>query len=232
MSVMAGGLGAFVKSEEAGLATSGEKAHEAHNRIVELGRLGGMSYLALGEALIGFRASKAYKVLGYETWETYLGEPEVAMSPRTAARMMRIWGVFCRDLGYPSEDLAKIGVAKLDMLCRIVEVALNKAVVEEWMAKALVLSRSDLQDEIDEAMGKTVKERPRSYRVWLGKGADDRPGICFADLKDEDGVLAGRVLDNAVCIGRAQVEVDGLTRVTFVNQEDGEEVEVDAWHLR
>jgi len=71
--------------------------NEAWNRYVRIKQLKQRSeemLLVMGAELYEFSTKKQYQALGYDTFEAFLGDPEIDIVPRTAYRMIRIYKIF------------------------------------------------------------------------------------------------------------------------------------------
>ena len=71
--------------------------NEAWNRYVRIKQLKQRSeemLLVMGAELYEFSTKKQYQSLGYDTFEAFLGDPEIDIVPRTAYRMIRIYKIF------------------------------------------------------------------------------------------------------------------------------------------
>ena len=194
-------------------------AWEIHRAIVEAKLQGAFLSLRLGALLAKMREGTLYKELDYATWESYLGSPEVSMSPRTADRFIRLHRLYVGKLGYGESELAEAGISKLDIVARMVEPEgqdpLPKAEADEWVARAKTLSKADLIAEVAEARGDPDPEPPRRVRVWAGWIEDDdhtyhMRAICFTRMEDERGAGAGLLVENPEFLGYAEVDLAKL----------------------
>jgi len=120
---------------------------DRHRRIVGLRNLSEKTFLALGQALYEFHYNNDYESLGYETFESYLADPEVDIGRSLAFMLINIHKTFILKLGVHPDGLLPVGVTKLDRLAEKVD----DTNVEAWLNKAATLSRSDLVKEINTA---------------------------------------------------------------------------------
>lgn len=138
-------------------------AHERHKRIVQLRNLTEKSFLALSEELYHFYYNSDYETLGYNTFESYLADPEVDINRSSAYRLINIYRQYVLSLKCPTVGLLQAGIAKLDMMAKVI----TDDNAEEWLNKAATLSRSDLKLEIEAAL--PPKETPElpdgKYRI-------------------------------------------------------------------
>lgn len=119
-------------------------AWERHQRIVFLKRTIEQTFLELAAELYEFKRLRQYEQLEHETFESYLGDPEVSISRRMAFRLLTTHHTFVLKYRSDTVTLIDAGIAKL---C-IIAPHMNKTNVEEWLDKAATLSRSDLRDEV------------------------------------------------------------------------------------
>lgn len=141
-------------------AVVGAEAFDNYTGILEAKAIVGKGFLHMGRLLKENRDKKFYAPLGYDTFEDFIGSPEVAMSRSMVFDLIRAVEVFIDKLGRPPDELAQVGISKLSAIVPVVEKD-----PEEWLSKAKELSRSDLQDEVHEVTGTPVVRRsdtPRS----------------------------------------------------------------------
>lgn len=120
-------------------------AHERHERIRALRNLAEQTFLVLGEELYYFEAERQYTLLGYDTFEEYLASPEIDLSRSLAFRLKGIYETFVLRLKVHPDRLLEAGSTKLDKIRPVVD-ADN---LDDWLARAVTLSRSDLDRELD-----------------------------------------------------------------------------------
>lgn len=117
--------------------------------------------LDMGAALYEMESKKQYIELGYPTFESYLGSPEISMGRSTAYRLMANYKTFILDLQCPTgETLLKVGEAKLELIRPYV----NENNKEELLAMGTSLSKSDLKIELAERFNGGVPVKP--YVDW------------------------------------------------------------------
>lgn len=135
-------------------------AWERHVRIVALKQTIERMGVEMGKELYYFQAEKDYLKLDYTSFESYLGSPELAISRRTAFRLIRVYRRWVVELGYEPEQLTEAGTTKLDMLAAHVD----EKSKDRFLNMAATLSMSDLQAEID---GKEPVYKPVAWRDVL-----------------------------------------------------------------
>jgi len=128
----------------------GERAHLNYGGILEAKGQVGRDFLVLGRLLKENRDKRYFKALGYDTFEDFLGSPDIAMSRSMVFDLIRAVEVFIDKLARPMDELAPIGISKLSAIAKDDKAGQPVVYqdVEEWMSKAKELSRSDLLEEV------------------------------------------------------------------------------------
>lgn len=128
----------------------GERAHLNYGGILEAKCQVGRDFLVLGRLLKENRDKKYFKALGYDTFEDFLGSPDIAMSRSMVFDLIRAVEVFIDKLARPMDELAEVGISKLSAIAKDDKDGQPVVYqdVEEWMGKAKELSRSDLLEEV------------------------------------------------------------------------------------
>ena len=108
------------------------------------------NYLVLGSLLSEYHDMSLWK-MEYDSWEAFLGDPEIAMKRSTAYNLMRVHALYVKKLNIPAERLLSIGHTKLLKVADLVE-----SNPEEWLSRAESLGKQDLAVFIAEAGGKAV----------------------------------------------------------------------------
>ena len=149
------------------------------------------NYLVLGLLFKENRDNGLFKLLGHDSFEDFLGTPEVGFSRSKAYQLIHIRELYKDKLGVDDKMLLEIGNAKLALIAPVVE-----SDKDGWLGKARELSKSDLRVSIAEAGGKflsppTSPPRPSSlslpmdcingcgpgershFPITRGAGADD-----------------------------------------------------------
>lgn len=102
--------------------------------------------LVLGAKLKDNRDLAYYKLLGYDTFEEFLGSPEIAFGRSKAYDLIHIYELYILKLGVPKADLLEAGTTKLLLVAPQIEQDETRSA--EWIGKAKSLSKSDLRQEI------------------------------------------------------------------------------------
>jgi hypothetical protein len=103
-------------------------------------------FLDLGRLFKDVRDNNFHKELGYDSFEEFLGAPEISMRRSSVYQYIALYEAYST---YPKAVLAEIGVRKLQTIKPVVE-----RDPAEWLLKAKELSVSDLTNEVRTAQGK------------------------------------------------------------------------------
>lgn len=148
----------LVKVSDGALAKA---AHENYERIKVLKAKAAETFIELGWALKVARDEKHFKVLGYDTFEAFLGDPDISFSRAWVFGLIRVYEVYIERLKRPEDELVTISPSKLLEVAR--ETSSGQPLVEtnvdEWMGMAKALSSSDLKEEVNTALGKVKVEK-------------------------------------------------------------------------
>lgn len=122
-------------------AEEGEVAYRLHGKIMDFKKEVEFRFWLLGEALKTMRDQELYKILGAETFNEYLGFPEIAIQRTQAYKLIKVVE-HCERLEIEPERVQQLDKDKL-------AVALSKAqpeTVDDILADCEVLSRSDIRE--------------------------------------------------------------------------------------
>ena len=113
-----------------------------HRREVSYG------FLNLARLLKENRDKGYFKLLGYETFEAMLADPQLALKRSTAYMLMGHYQLYIEELKRSEDELAEIGSRRLSIIKPVV-----KRDPDTWLSYAREMSKSDLQDEVRDAQG-------------------------------------------------------------------------------
>lgn len=133
------------------------KKSKLNDRIEQLRELKGRitsSLIAIGALLLDVQTTEVYKEQ-CESFDEFLGMPEVSFSKATAYKAMALADFVCRK----SIDVKEISDIEADKLYRIIKVA--ETDTAEWLEKARTLSRSDLTEEVRGKKGLPAHDRAK-----------------------------------------------------------------------
>ena len=138
----------MTNAEETAIITA-DKAHDNYEKTVRTraGLEGG--FIVLGMLLKESQEDSLYKFLGYDSFNEYLGAPELGFKRSTAYKLIGLISLFVDKLKIPETRLIGVGSTKLGAIAKVVE---ND--VEGWLSKAEHLSKSSLDEEINGVSGR------------------------------------------------------------------------------
>ncbi len=116
------------------------------NKIRYYDRVSNVNALVLGKLLKENVDNCYWEKLGYSSFTDFVAQGNFSFSRRTAYNYIDLWGMFVKwKIEY--DDFIKIPYSKLLMVKDVID----KDNLDDWIAKAEVLSRTDLQLEVREA---------------------------------------------------------------------------------
>lgn len=118
------------------------------NAIGELKRRSCRDLLNIGAILNIISDHELFKER-YDTWEEFLGSPEISIGRATAFKAMAI----SRFILAHGIDICRVEIIDPDKIYRILRVATDPETIDEWLHKAGELSRADLAAEVREIRG-------------------------------------------------------------------------------
>ena len=119
-------------------------AWQAHRQLVELKQAIEGGFIEMGRILCEIQENRYYEDLDYDTFDAYLGQPELGISKRHAWRMIGVYKDFVMQLEIDSVLLLEAGTSKLDTI----RPHITEDNAQELLNMATTLSRSDLQAEM------------------------------------------------------------------------------------
>lgn len=150
------------------LIKTGEIAHQYHTEVVKVKQAINSNYFYLAKLLYEMTIDNLFIPLGYESMEDYIQTSEINIKRSWYYALTRVYKQFCLDYNYQEEELLPIGISKLVMLSK--NKVTNKDNVDDWLATARELSKSDLikeiqgEDELDN-MENNINMQSGFYRV-------------------------------------------------------------------
>jgi len=147
-------------AEEKSLMVQSAKAEENKAEIIQYKFHVAANYLKLAELLYENNRDSLYKLLGCDSWNEFLGSPEIGIGRSTAYNLMGIWRVFKERMGLDDHTILDIDYAKLTKLLKISKLVEKER--DEWLGKAKSLSVSDLVLEINGVSGMKSLSPPKS----------------------------------------------------------------------
>lgn len=131
-----------------------ERAYTVYYEILERKSRIARDFIELGKLFKDVRDQKLYEILDYETFNTFIGAPEIAFSRSTVYSLIDIYELFVIESNIEQDRLVKIPWSKLNMI----KGQYKKTRDEDLLFKAETLSQKDLIDEIRLLEGKESKE--------------------------------------------------------------------------
>lgn len=128
-----------------------EGLHEFARKIIEIKQDVGKRLFMLGALLKAVRDRELWREQ-YDTFNSFLGDPEISMSRGQASKIIKVFEVFAMR----KDAVQGIEMEKLYLITGVCKKADDETLVE-WIGKARTLSRSDLKDAIRETAGEVPK---------------------------------------------------------------------------
>jgi len=132
----------MTKSEEA-VIVEADKAHHNYEQTVQCRANLQANFLVLARLLKDNRDEGMFKLLGHDSFDSYLGSPELGFKRSTAYGLIHLVELYVDKLNVPADKLIAIGTSKLTKIASVVE-----SNVSDWLDKAEHYSKSDLDEQI------------------------------------------------------------------------------------
>ena len=130
-------------------------------------------FVALARLLKENRDKAYYKLLGHDSFEEFLADPELAFRRSTAFMLISHYELYIEHLKLAEDDIAAIGSRRLSIIKPVVE-----ADPERWLANAREMSKSDLVNEVRQARG--LPELSVLPEILEEKKTVDAPATVFS----------------------------------------------------
>lgn len=101
-------------------------------------------WIHLAGDLYEAHSDRAWEVLGYDSFEAWLADPEIDLHPRHVYRMIQAWRELVVERSVPPESLEAVEVTKVSVVMPALRA--GKVDVDAALSDAQTLSRSDLQE--------------------------------------------------------------------------------------
>lgn len=128
-------------------------AWSVHRNVVTLRTEFEQKGFELGQALARIQRERLYELLGHDTFESYLADPEVSVSRRHAYRLITVARAYVPSMAH---EVAAMGVAKAEMVAPLVRDAADEFEAQGWIDQAIHQSTSDLRQTVREARGEAA----------------------------------------------------------------------------
>ncbi len=106
-------------------------------------------FLDLGFVLKQIKDNQLYKKLGdggFDTWKSFLSNPEISLSPSTADVYIKVYEFYIEKLRLPKEEVLEIPLVRLNMMKSSLETMSDDERIE-MIEKAKTLSYEDFRIE-------------------------------------------------------------------------------------
>ena len=131
-------------------------AHENYTYICSLRKNITSSFWELVIQLRKCRDNEYWRVLGHESWGSYLAQPEIDLTQQTVDNYLTVYNAL-HDKGILPPAVVSVDISKLQAIVPYI----TKENAEELIEKAKTLSRGDLRDEMRElSLPKTIQPIP------------------------------------------------------------------------
>jgi hypothetical protein len=138
-------------AEETSLMVQSAKAEENRDRTIACKDAIQANFIVLAKLFKDSRDCSLWKLLDYESFEGYLGSPEIGFSRSKVYDLIRIYELYVDKLGMSPDDVIKFDHSKLTLIAPVVE-----SDKDGWLGKARHLSKADLHIELGRVPGKPI----------------------------------------------------------------------------
>ena len=132
----------MTKADESAIIEA-DKAHHNYEQTVQCRANLQANFLVLARLLKDNRDEGMFKFLGHDSFDSYLGSPELGFKRSTAYGLIHLVELYVDKLNVPADKLIAIGTSKLTKIASVVE-----SNVSDWLDKAEHYSKSDLDEQI------------------------------------------------------------------------------------
>ena len=155
-----------IDNNEKGDGNEITRIENIHDKIIEICKDINKQFIELGAYFDLLIEKRLYKEKGYDSFNEYIGQPEIPMELRTAQAIIAVYrNYFKGECNQPHiKELIDIGYTKLE---RIIQYKKDSN-FDEWIEKARTHSLSDLNADIREAKGEPEKVyNPKSKMITI-----------------------------------------------------------------
>lgn len=122
---------------------SPDQAYELQVQVVEKVAGQRASWVALASSLSGFHAGRGWTALGLDSFNGWLGQPEISLSRAQAFGMISAWRELVIERDVDPERLEVLDASKVAVVLKAIKD--GRVTVEDALSDCEVLSRSDLR---------------------------------------------------------------------------------------
>lgn len=128
-----------------GRPLTSDEAFALQEQVVEQVAGQRSSWVGLAGRLADFHAGKGWLALELDSFNEWLGQPEISLSRAEAYTMIAAWRELVQEREVPLERLAQLDVSKVAVVLAAIKD--GRADLDQALADCEVLSRSDLRAE-------------------------------------------------------------------------------------
>ncbi len=167
-----------------------ERSFDKHQTLSKLRKTDSFLFVMQGELLNDLRSKEAYKLTnGGMSWEDYLKQPEVSLTPKMAKDMIEAYLLFCVSMQLTHEDVGYYPLSALKFILNKYRKGLlaNATQVKEILDASLNLSFKDLKEFFHDREMQGIEEAPRTYEFVIMKRCIETNGLAKVhDISSED----------------------------------------------
>lgn len=125
---------------------------EYHAELELVTRASKENFVTMGRLLASLKNDDAYQEAqgGYETWQSYLAQPEIGLSVSEANRLIQIYDTFVRRFGFEEEHIATVPIKNLHYLLPIAKDMEDREEVGGLLDDAASLSQRDFKERLQD----------------------------------------------------------------------------------
>lgn len=124
---------------------SADEAFSLQEQVVEQVAGQRSSWVALAARLASFHSGRGWTALGIESFNEWLGQPEISLARAEAYAMIAAWRELVEEREIDPERLGALDISKVAVVLPAIKE--GRVSVDQALADCEVLSRSDLRGE-------------------------------------------------------------------------------------
>lgn len=143
---------------------------QVHNKLLEVVQFSKQSFVAMGALLHELYNEEKYLDAvgeGIDTWEDYLKQPEIGLTPKEANRLIQIYETFVLRFEFSEERIANIPIKNLHYLLPVAKQLDDSSQEElaELVEAAGALTQTDFRERIYDVKTEETGDRTYVYLV-------------------------------------------------------------------
>jgi len=147
-------------------AKQGETAFELHQKILELKEQMGVRFLTMGKLLKELKDNEYFKVLGYETFTSYVINSEIGFKRSTAFGYIELYKWFIERLGFSVQRIGHLSLNEMNRVLSILKKELNES--EKYPFKQLKARSKELISEVKDLRPVDFKKKYKDEKKQEG----------------------------------------------------------------